>query len=144
MRMDVILRVVTKFILPFVLVFALYVQFHADYSAGAPLFQEGQPARRLFVLTEGEVDIVYESHIGPVVVDTLVAGEMAGWSAIVPPYRTTASGIARGAVATIAIAADALRDLCEDDHELGYRLVSQVARVIVHRLTHSRLQMAMV
>ena len=40
MRMDVILRVVTKFILPFVLVFALYVQFHADYSAGGG-FQAG-------------------------------------------------------------------------------------------------------
>ena len=40
MRMDVILRVVTKFILPFMLVFALYVQFHADYSPGGG-FQAG-------------------------------------------------------------------------------------------------------
>ncbi|WP_421724286.1 Na(+)/H(+) antiporter subunit B [Bauldia sp.] len=40
MRLDVILRVVTKFILPFVFVFALYVQFHADYSAGGG-FQAG-------------------------------------------------------------------------------------------------------
>lgn len=40
MSLDVILRVVTKLVLPFVLVFALYVQFHGDYSAGGG-FQAG-------------------------------------------------------------------------------------------------------
>ena len=40
MRLDLILRVATKLILPFMLVFALYVQFHGDYSAGGG-FQGG-------------------------------------------------------------------------------------------------------
>lgn len=40
MRLDVILRVVTKLIMPFVLVFAFYVQFHGDYSPGGG-FQAG-------------------------------------------------------------------------------------------------------
>jgi multicomponent Na+:H+ antiporter subunit B len=34
MRLDLILRVATKLILPFMLLFALYVQFHGDYGAG--------------------------------------------------------------------------------------------------------------
>jgi multicomponent Na+:H+ antiporter subunit B len=40
MRLDLILRVATKLILPFMLLFALYVQFHGDYSAGGG-FQAG-------------------------------------------------------------------------------------------------------
>ena len=40
MRLDVILRVTTKVILPFMLLFAVYVQFHGDYGPGGG-FQAG-------------------------------------------------------------------------------------------------------
>ncbi|ESR22755.1 Na(+)/H(+) antiporter subunit B [Lutibaculum baratangense] len=40
MRLDVILRVISKLLLPFMLVFALYVQFHGDYGPGGG-FQAG-------------------------------------------------------------------------------------------------------
>jgi len=40
MRLDLILRVATKLILPFMLLFAVYVQLHGDYSAGGG-FQAG-------------------------------------------------------------------------------------------------------
>jgi multicomponent Na+:H+ antiporter subunit B len=40
MSLDLILRVGTKLILPFILLFALYVQFHGDYGPGGG-FQAG-------------------------------------------------------------------------------------------------------
>lgn len=40
MRMDVILRIVVKLILPFTLLFAFYVHFHADFGPGGG-FQAG-------------------------------------------------------------------------------------------------------
>jgi multicomponent Na+:H+ antiporter subunit B len=40
LRLDIVLRVATKFILPLMLVFALYVQFHGDYGPGGG-FQAG-------------------------------------------------------------------------------------------------------
>ncbi len=40
MRLDAILRVVTKFVLPFILIFGLYVQFHGDFGPGGG-FQAG-------------------------------------------------------------------------------------------------------
>jgi len=49
MRLDVILRVVTKLILPFVLVFAIYVQFHGDYGPGGG-FQAGVIAGATIIL----------------------------------------------------------------------------------------------
>lgn len=40
MQSDVVLRVVSKFLIPFILLFAFYVQFHGDFSPGGG-FQAG-------------------------------------------------------------------------------------------------------
>ncbi|MCC0016604.1 MAG: Na(+)/H(+) antiporter subunit B [Rhodobiaceae bacterium] len=49
MRLDVVLRVVTKLMLPFMLVFAIYVQFHGDYGPGGG-FQAGVIAAAALIL----------------------------------------------------------------------------------------------
>jgi multicomponent Na+:H+ antiporter subunit B len=49
MRLDTILRVATKFILPLMLLFALYVQFHGDYGPGGG-FQAGVIAAGTIIL----------------------------------------------------------------------------------------------
>ena len=49
MRLDTILRIAAKFILPLMLVFALYVQFHGDYGPGGG-FQAGVVAAASIIL----------------------------------------------------------------------------------------------
>lgn len=49
MLLDVILRVITKLLLPFILLFALYVQFHGDYGPGGG-FQAGVIAAASVIL----------------------------------------------------------------------------------------------
>lgn len=49
MKSDVILRIGTKLILPFLLVFALYVQFHGDYGPGGG-FQAGVMVAGMLIL----------------------------------------------------------------------------------------------
>ena len=49
MKLDLILRVATKIILPFILLFALYVQFHGDYGPGGG-FQAGVIAAGMVIL----------------------------------------------------------------------------------------------
>lgn len=49
MRLDVVLRVATKLFLPFILTFALYVQFHGDYGPGGG-FQAGVIAAASVIL----------------------------------------------------------------------------------------------
>lgn len=49
MSLDLILRVGTKLILPFILLFALYVQFHGDYGPGGG-FQAGVIAASAIIL----------------------------------------------------------------------------------------------
>ncbi|MFT7417363.1 MAG: multicomponent Na+:H+ antiporter subunit B, partial [Glaciecola sp.] len=55
MANDLILRVVTKWLSPIIILFALYVQFHGDYSPGGG-FQAGvifSSAILLYALTYG-------------------------------------------------------------------------------------------
>ncbi len=49
MRLDTVLRVCTKIFIPFILVFALYVQWHGDYGPGGG-FQAGVIAAAAIVL----------------------------------------------------------------------------------------------
>ena len=49
MRKDLILRIATKLILPFILLFGLYVQFHGDYGPGGG-FQAGVIAAAMIFL----------------------------------------------------------------------------------------------
>ncbi|MGA7489390.1 MAG: Na(+)/H(+) antiporter subunit B [Xanthobacteraceae bacterium] len=49
MSLDLILRVGTKLVLPFILLFALYVQFHGDFGPGGG-FQAGVIAAGMVVL----------------------------------------------------------------------------------------------
>jgi multicomponent Na+:H+ antiporter subunit B len=48
-RLDLILRVGTKLILPFILLFALYVQFHGEYGPGGG-FQAGVITAAMIIL----------------------------------------------------------------------------------------------
>jgi len=49
MKFDLVLRVGTKIIVPFILLFALYVQFHGDYGPGGG-FQAGVIAAGMVIL----------------------------------------------------------------------------------------------
>ncbi len=49
MKLDLILRVTTKVVLPFILLFALYVHFHGDYGPGGG-FQAGVIAAGMVIL----------------------------------------------------------------------------------------------
>ena len=55
-------------------------------ALGEPLFKEGDPARALYILRAGQVDIVYQHHRDQgCVVDTVVAGDLI--AAPRPPSR---------------------------------------------------------
>ena len=54
MRLDVIFRVAAKIFIPFMLVFALYVQFHGDFGPGGG-FQAGVVAAAMVFLPDRDV-----------------------------------------------------------------------------------------
>lgn len=64
MKLDLILRIGTKLILPFVLVFALYVQFHGDYGPGGG-FQAGVITAGMVILYAIIFGVKKAKHVVP-------------------------------------------------------------------------------
>lgn len=113
--------------------------------ANSVMFREGDPASHLSVVIKGEVNIQYMLGTGELrTVDTLVEGDLLMWSALVEPYKATALGTATKETRLVRIDAAKLRMLCENEPILGYRLMTQVARLLAHRLEGARVQLAVV
>ena len=64
MSLDLILRIGTKLILPFILLFALYVQFHGDYGPGGG-FQAGVIAAGMVILVAITFGLTAAKQVAP-------------------------------------------------------------------------------
>ncbi len=115
---------------------------NVHFRAGEHLFHEGEHADRLFVLRAGRVALdVHLPGRGDQVVATVEAGEVVGWSWLVPPYRWFFDARAVTDVSAVSIDATCLRARCEEDPALGYALMQRVAQVMYSRLQSARVRM---
>jgi CRP-like cAMP-binding protein len=112
------------------------------FDPGAYLFREGGEANRFFLLREGSMTIEL-SRLGrpPVTLQTKAAGDIVGWSWLVPPYRWHFDGRALEPVRALAIDGQCLRNKFEADHDLGYELFKRFAFVMERQLQATRLQL---
>jgi len=112
------------------------------FDAGTVLIHEGEEANQFYLIREGKVALViYGAPRGTITIQTLDEGDVLGWSWLVPPYRWEFT--ARTVEPTRAIALDGkcLRAKLEEDHDLGYELLTRFSRLIVERLHATRLQL---
>lgn len=113
------------------------------FPAGHMVFQEWQRADCLYVIRSGEVDVRYMLPGGACQsVDTLNEGDLLVWPALVPPYHTTGRGVTTRDTQVIAFEAAKLRELCDEDPQLGFRLMTQVVKLLAERLEGARVQLA--
>ncbi len=113
------------------------------FRAGEVLFEEGQQASHLVFLESGQVDMVFALGAGQkVVVDTLVAGDIMCWSALLEPYTLTGSGVAKTDGVMIAVKAEGLRQLCKENPEHAQMMMTEVAKTLRDRLDATRVQLA--
>ncbi|HEX6543368.1 MAG TPA: cyclic nucleotide-binding domain-containing protein [Ktedonobacterales bacterium] len=106
------------------------------------LLREGDEATTFYVLREGRVAL--ETHGAPhgqLLIETIEAGDVLGWSWLFPPYRWHFSGRAMEPVFALALDGACLRGKCEADHDLGYELMRRFASVIIERLQTTRVQL---
>ncbi len=109
---------------------------------GTYVFHEGDPADRFYLVREGTIALeVHAPNAPSLLVDTLHAGDVLGWSWLFPPYHWRHD--ARVVEPTRAIAMDGtcLRGKCDQDPVLGYELMGRFARIVIDRLQATRLQL---
>ena len=115
---------------------------NATFATGEYLMREGEPADRFFVLRRGAVALeTFVPPRGPVTIETLHAGDLLGWSWLVPPYRTAFDARALEAVGALAFDGVCLRGKCSEDPVVGRALLERFTAVIVERLQATRMRL---
>ncbi|MCC6614061.1 MAG: cyclic nucleotide-binding domain-containing protein [Anaerolineae bacterium] len=113
-------------------------------TADTLLFQEGEEADELYLLLEGSVDLLMnldEKGDKQIEIETLVAGEIAGWSALIAPHVYKASAAASTLVRVAVLDAVRLRAYIVAHPEHGLRIMEHLAQTIGDRLNHMRIRL---
>ena len=109
--------------------------------ADVELFHEREPANRFYLIENGCISLeAHQPADGTLVIQTLCAGEVLGWSWLFAPF--TWHFRARTLEPTQVIVLDGAHLLvaAERDHDFGYELMKRVAQVVIHRLQATREQ----
>ncbi len=116
------------------------------YPKEALLVKENNPATKLILLLEGDVDLIYsgggEGAISNALVGSIAPGEMLGVSSIIEPYIYISSARATLPVKVVEIDGAAVRALMQVDTLLGYVLMRNVASAVLERLKYTQVELA--
>jgi CRP/FNR family cyclic AMP-dependent transcriptional regulator len=66
------------------------------------------------------------------------AGDVLGWSWLFPPFCWHFDARAVKPTEAIFIYGTRVRELCDEDHDLGYELMKRTAEVVIRRLQATR------
>jgi CRP-like cAMP-binding protein len=112
------------------------------FDAGSMIAREGDEAAKFYVIRHGTVAIEsFTPQAGAVTIQTVSAGDILGWSWLLPPYHWQFSARAQELVRAVALDGTCLRAKCEADHDLGYELLKRFAEIVAQRLSATRLQL---
>jgi CRP/FNR family cyclic AMP-dependent transcriptional regulator len=110
--------------------------------AGTPLIREGRNADVFWAIRSGRASLgVAAPGSGMLVLETLHAGDILGWTWLFPPYRWHFDADALDEVHAVVFDAACLRRKCDADPALGFHLTQRFARVLDQRLLATRMQL---
>ncbi len=114
----------------------------SQFKPGQVILRDGEIANRFYLMESGKV--ILESGRGfgdPVVIETIGAGDLLGWSWMFPPYTWNFTARAIEPTTAIFFYGTILREYCERDPSLGYELFKRMAPVMLRRLQSARKKM---
>lgn len=110
--------------------------------AGHRFFEEGDSAQLFWLLRSGKVALDLQvPGRGAVVVETLPASSVLGWSWLFPPHRWRFGAVAQEPVTAFRFDGPGVRELCAADPRLGYDLTLRFGTVMLDRLEATRVRM---
>lgn len=112
------------------------------FETGQLIFRQGDAADHFYVIREGKIAVeIHSPQRGAIIVQTLGADEVLGWSWLTPPYRWRFDARAVEPTRALSLDGKCLRTKCEQDHDLGYELLKRFCPIIAQRLDATRLQL---
>ena len=109
------------------------------FQAGEHIFRAGEPANRFYLIEQGEVALEAASpNEKAVIIDTVRADGLLGWSWLFPPYIWHFDARAVQPTKAIFFYGTILREYCDKEPALGLELFKRMTTVMVSRLQAAR------
>ncbi len=112
------------------------------FDSGSTIFREGERHPFVYWVIDGQVSLEMssgEKTLRPLL--TLVKGDLLAWSALLTDRRMSATAKAIIPTRLLQFETLWLLDLCEQNHEVGYRVMQHLAAQLAQRLLATRLQL---
>lgn len=111
------------------------------FDSETMLFEQGDQADYLYLVLEGEVTIRFKPDDAPIItVARVKKGGIVGWSAAVGSPTYTSGAVCSPGFRALRVHGDDLRDLCENNPEIGILVLERLAEVIAERLQNTHEQ----
>jgi len=112
------------------------------FEPGQFIFREGEEANQFYIVRQGKVAIEISPPGGdPIILQTVSDGEILGWSWMIPPYHWQFDAQAVELTRAITLDGKCLRNKCQEDHTLGYELLTRLLPIIGKSLEATRIQL---
>lgn len=112
-----------------------------DFKAGEYLWKQGDHAKVLYLIDSGQIALeILVPHQGPLQIETVGAGEVLGWSCLLEPYRWHFDARTMEDVSALVLEGQHLRQECDDQPAVGYRVLKQLTPLLEVRLQKMRLR----
>jgi NADP-reducing hydrogenase subunit HndB len=105
-----------------------------EYQSGSRLFAEGEKSDRVWIVSEGQVDLRFDLPGRPSseenTIFSITPGSTLGWSSFIPPYQYKLSAYcATRTCKIVQILNDFLLNLFEKDARLGFMVISNLTGI---------------
>lgn len=110
------------------------------FVTDAILFEEGQPAKEMFILVEGEVEesfTVDEAKLS--LLHPVEVGQIIGCPSLAPPYTQNCTARSLSQIEVLAIDAVGLRNLFIQDCQIARAIQHNVIQALLERIGKLRL-----
>jgi CRP/FNR family cyclic AMP-dependent transcriptional regulator len=106
--------------------------------SGSVLFRLGADADSVYLIERGRITLTLPMQVGgreqDILVDERLAGQIVGWSGLIPPHRFTLKAMAPLETEVLALSRAALLDHFATRPGVGYAVTRNLAAVIGQRL----------
>ncbi len=114
----------------------------SHFKRGQVILREGEQANRFYLIESGKVILESGKAYGQrVIIDTIGAGDLLGWSWMFSPYTWQFTARATESTSAIFFYGTILREYCERDHSLGYELLKRMTAIMMRRMQAARQKM---
>lgn len=113
-----------------------------SYQVGDVILREGDETELFGIVSSGRVALrLLVPERGPVTILTVEPGDVIGWSALVPPHRSTSTAVAVEPTGLLAFDGRELREVLGTDPALAATLYPRLLEALARRLSATRHQL---